>query len=68
LVFHLAAVDSGFGLALADIVILEGISNSKLKIKSGKWKCLAKTLGRFNVHLPLASLSSWMIVGNVLKD
>jgi hypothetical protein len=31
-----------------------GVSNSKVKRKSGKWKCLPKTLARFDVHLRLA--------------
>ena len=34
--------------------ILEGVSNSKVKRKNGKWKCLRKTLHPFNVHLRLA--------------
>jgi hypothetical protein len=41
------------------------VSLSKVKRKSGKWKCLLKTLPAFNVHLRLPNVSYWAIVSNV---
>ena len=46
-------------------VYWRGISNSKVKRKSGKWKCLLKTLTAFDVHLRLKKISCWAIVSNV---
>src|SRR5205085_1980067 len=62
--FNCSAADSAFQ-AIAGICILEGISDSKVKRKYGKWKCLLKTLLCFNVHLRLPIISNWEIVSNV---
>jgi hypothetical protein len=62
--YSLLPEEIAFNISVSRNRILERNINSKVKRKSGKWKCLAKTLARFDVHLRLPE-AKLLFVSNV---